>query len=213
MNGKAIDKFYEFEADKESDPLERLRAFCSLAMNGQDWLDVEQFFDELQQRIAELEAEVTKSKETKRLLHQAYTEPVAWAVEAPDGRIFLLDTPSSLPMHINRPLYAAPPTVQAAVEAAYVKAEEVCEDAEERPWFGFENPNTFRDGVYACQKLIRALSDTDALREFGLRVVREVESQCMEAYADKENESEPVLWPTLSDLEAIVDRVIKGECI
>lgn len=37
-----------FEANGETDelsPLERLRFFCSLAMNGQDWLDVEPFFD------------------------------------------------------------------------------------------------------------------------------------------------------------------------
>lgn len=31
----------------EDDPLERLRLFCSIAMNGQDWLDVEPFFDAL----------------------------------------------------------------------------------------------------------------------------------------------------------------------
>jgi hypothetical protein len=36
--------------DEVQDPLERLRAFCSLAMNGQDWLDVEQFFDALDGR-------------------------------------------------------------------------------------------------------------------------------------------------------------------
>jgi hypothetical protein len=28
-----------------SDPVERLRFFCSLAMSGQDWLDVEPLFD------------------------------------------------------------------------------------------------------------------------------------------------------------------------
>src|SRR6478609_6700831 len=29
---------------EEPDPVERLRFFCSLAMNAQDWLDVEPFF-------------------------------------------------------------------------------------------------------------------------------------------------------------------------
>jgi hypothetical protein len=34
-------------------PLERLRFFCSLSMPGQDWLDVEPFFDALEQEQAE----------------------------------------------------------------------------------------------------------------------------------------------------------------
>lgn len=34
----------------EVDPVERLRFFCSLAMQGKDWLDVEQFFDAIKQR-------------------------------------------------------------------------------------------------------------------------------------------------------------------
>lgn len=29
----------------ETDPIERLRFYCSLAMSGQDWIDVEPFFD------------------------------------------------------------------------------------------------------------------------------------------------------------------------
>lgn len=43
----AFEKFYEFGGDEEPDPLERLRFFCSMAMKGQDWLDVEQFFDDV----------------------------------------------------------------------------------------------------------------------------------------------------------------------
>lgn len=31
--------------EEEPDPVERLRFFCSLAMHGDDWLDVEPFFD------------------------------------------------------------------------------------------------------------------------------------------------------------------------
>lgn len=33
------------EGSMEADPIERLRFYCSLAMSGQDWLDVEPFFD------------------------------------------------------------------------------------------------------------------------------------------------------------------------
>ena len=39
--------------DQEYAALERLRFFCSLAMNGQDWLDVEQFFDDVRRQINE----------------------------------------------------------------------------------------------------------------------------------------------------------------
>jgi hypothetical protein len=38
-------------------PLERLRYFCSLAMNGQDWLDVEPFFAALAAQLAGIEAD------------------------------------------------------------------------------------------------------------------------------------------------------------
>lgn len=35
------------EEPPDNDPIERLRFFCSLAMQGQDWLDVEEFFDDV----------------------------------------------------------------------------------------------------------------------------------------------------------------------
>ena len=41
-------RFYALGGDEEPAPLERLRFFCSLAMNGQDWMDVEPFFDDVQ---------------------------------------------------------------------------------------------------------------------------------------------------------------------
>lgn len=46
---RAKHKYDEFMQgdENEHDPLERLRFFCSLAMNGQDWLDVEPFFDDV----------------------------------------------------------------------------------------------------------------------------------------------------------------------
>lgn len=43
----SLERFNELMADDKETPIERLRFFCSLAMNGQDWLDVEQFFDAL----------------------------------------------------------------------------------------------------------------------------------------------------------------------
>ena len=41
----ALHHFNKCNGWEETDPLERLRFFCSCAMTGQNWLDAEQFFD------------------------------------------------------------------------------------------------------------------------------------------------------------------------
>jgi len=44
----AKQKYDEYMADdKDPDAIERLRFFCAQAMNGQDWLDVEPFFNDV----------------------------------------------------------------------------------------------------------------------------------------------------------------------
>jgi len=44
----AKEQYDEFmEGEVEPDPLERLRFFCSLAMDNRDWLDVEPFFNDV----------------------------------------------------------------------------------------------------------------------------------------------------------------------
>jgi len=43
----AKERFAESFGETEEEPIERLRFFCSLAMNSQDWLDVEPFFDDV----------------------------------------------------------------------------------------------------------------------------------------------------------------------
>ncbi len=43
----ALERFNATEGVGELDAIERLRFFCSLSMRGQDWLDVEPFFDAL----------------------------------------------------------------------------------------------------------------------------------------------------------------------
>ena len=43
---------------EEPEPIERLRFFLSLALTGQDWLDVEQFIDGVSQQLAECENRV-----------------------------------------------------------------------------------------------------------------------------------------------------------
>lgn len=40
----ALSRFTDADGFTEGDPIERLRFFCSLAMDGQDWIDVEPFF-------------------------------------------------------------------------------------------------------------------------------------------------------------------------
>ena len=46
----ALAEFNQHWTDEDGgDPVERLRFFCSLAMTGQDWLDIEPFFDALKQ--------------------------------------------------------------------------------------------------------------------------------------------------------------------
>ena len=55
----ALMKFEKYREELENESaLERLRFFCSLAMNGRDWLDVEEFFIVLEEvfRIVELQA-------------------------------------------------------------------------------------------------------------------------------------------------------------
>lgn len=43
----AKEDFERLGGGEETDPLERLRFFCSLAMDGQDWIDVEAFLDDV----------------------------------------------------------------------------------------------------------------------------------------------------------------------
>lgn len=50
----AIKRYEELGGDVEQNPLERLRFFCSLAMDSQDWFDVEPFFDAVQYDIDHL---------------------------------------------------------------------------------------------------------------------------------------------------------------
>ena len=51
----ALQEYNEcMKSEDDVSPLERLRFFCSLAMNGQDWCDSEPFFDALEAQIAAL---------------------------------------------------------------------------------------------------------------------------------------------------------------
>jgi hypothetical protein len=43
-------------------------------------------------------------------------------------------------------------------QLAMERAAQVCEDVEEKPWYGYENPNTFQDAQWKCAAAIRALA-------------------------------------------------------
>lgn len=51
----------------EADPIERLRFFCSLAMTGDDWIDVEPFFSDLVQAKAEQVTHQVQAAEVQHL--------------------------------------------------------------------------------------------------------------------------------------------------
>ena len=65
----ALQRYHHFVTDGElPEPLERLRALCSLAMNGQDWVDSEPFFDAVAARVKVLEAAINYALEDEQNL-------------------------------------------------------------------------------------------------------------------------------------------------
>ena len=43
----SLERFMEYEGHLENDPVERLRFFCSIAMDVQDWVDLEMFIEDI----------------------------------------------------------------------------------------------------------------------------------------------------------------------
>jgi len=92
----AKQQFDEHTAGEDMTPLERLRFFCSLAFKeGQDWLDVEPFFDDIEKQLAQ--------SATRRDIHAeamydlarwcgwnsfSSTSPVSWIIKkmTPENR-------------------------------------------------------------------------------------------------------------------------------
>lgn len=70
-------------SDEITDPLERLRAFCSFAMKGKDWLDVESFFDAVTEHYESVmrraEAQLAEGERERDALKQ---QAKIWAQEA-----------------------------------------------------------------------------------------------------------------------------------
>jgi hypothetical protein len=47
----ALEEFIEHGGNEIAEPLERLRFYCSLIVKGQDWLDVEQLFNDVEELL------------------------------------------------------------------------------------------------------------------------------------------------------------------
>jgi len=58
------------------EPLERLRAFCSFAMVGADWVDVETYFDDVSAELAALRADAAIGQLVRRKLVSGNGVPV-----------------------------------------------------------------------------------------------------------------------------------------
>lgn len=72
----ALTRYEELGGADEPNPIERLRFFCSLAMEGQDWLDVEPFFDEVQKEVDVLQAQLREQHQNQLdLMEKIPTEP------------------------------------------------------------------------------------------------------------------------------------------
>jgi hypothetical protein len=74
---------------EDTTPLERLRFFCSLAMNGQDWLDVEPFFDALRLDPVAVQEAWAKLDENTRALQSASERFCTWYLDGDDGDCYV----------------------------------------------------------------------------------------------------------------------------
>ena len=106
----AMERFNASIGD-ESDPIERLRFFCSIAMNGQDWIDVEPLFDALiaspappkqqpvhlgggevggvqRYRLLTTDDHIESSDEFIQDDGVTWRKPVGWEIRAPYSSVF-----------------------------------------------------------------------------------------------------------------------------
>ena len=56
---RTLDEFKELGGFDEKDPIERLKFFCSLGLCSDDWLEVESFFIDAQDKITDLEQQLS----------------------------------------------------------------------------------------------------------------------------------------------------------
>ena len=90
--------------------------------------------------------------------------PEPWArISSVMGKVMLFDAPD-FSMRKGDSVYTADQMqaygaacAKEARAAALLEAVEACDDVEEKPWYGYENPNTFSDGKAACMRAIRAM--------------------------------------------------------
>jgi hypothetical protein len=121
----ALERFKRCGADEESNPVERLRAFCSFAMNGQDWIDVEPFFDAVlaqpEPRVTADEwkalTEMASDEERRRMVLDAVRDRVEQTEPEPVAHLYLdsyqqLKLAQMMPPPVGAfPVYRRPTTV------------------------------------------------------------------------------------------------------
>jgi hypothetical protein len=76
-----LERYHEITADADpGSPLERLRFFCSLAITGQDWFDIEPFFDALAKELDARKSPVARAWSVDSHM-DATSEPVEASLE------------------------------------------------------------------------------------------------------------------------------------
>ena len=73
-----IDEFKELGGYDEKDPLERLKFFCSLGLCSEDWLEVESFFIDAQDKITDLEHQLSNCKDVLMDTHDYVADADNW---------------------------------------------------------------------------------------------------------------------------------------
>lgn len=89
----ALEKYREFYEDGDDmDAIERLRFFCSLAMQPQDWLDVESFFEDVIKQTKEKEPLIAALKEIKlRMIFMGWPGESMWNIGSDEMPMWVPD--------------------------------------------------------------------------------------------------------------------------
>lgn len=80
-SGSALERFAASAGHAEPDPVERLRFFCSLAMDARDWFDAEPFFDDVLAAATSAADHLAAGRELVQQLVACHDEPTCPAFD------------------------------------------------------------------------------------------------------------------------------------
>jgi hypothetical protein len=110
----ARQRFDDTGGREEPDPVERLRFFCSLAMNKQNWLDVEAFFDDV---LAERQKNAALEQPNECHWYQDGDEDSdKWAASCGRHRYFQLNDGAPKDNRMSHCCYCGKPLVEVPIE-------------------------------------------------------------------------------------------------